>query len=270
MNAFWRALRLLVTALSIVFLISPLLIVIVVSFTAAPFLAFPPPAYSLRWYETLFSKPVWIDATKISLQVTPIAVLLATILGTAAAYGGQFLRGAPKTLVMIVMLSPLVVPVIVIAVGMYGLSIRYGIDAGVPALIFAHTVLIVPYPFVLVSAALEVINPRLEAAALTLGATRPRAFRYVIVPLILPAVVSGALFAFVISFDEVIVSSFLTRPGQRTIAVQMWSDVLGTTDPTIAALATILFALSMLVLLASRIVRKPAGAGAADRKQAAA
>jgi putative spermidine/putrescine transport system permease protein len=245
-----------VSAAAIIFLIAPLAIVLIVSFSSAPYLTFPPPSLSLRWYIRLSQTEAWIDAAKTSLQVTPIAVLVSTVLGTSAAYGALQIKGIARALLTAVMLAPLVVPIIIVGIGMYGASVQLGLSPGVLLLVLAHTVLITPYSYITVSAALSAINPRLEAAAQTRGATRLAAFWHITVPLLLPAIVSGALFGFVISFDEVVVSSFLSKPGTRTVAVQMWSDVMGTTDPSIAALATLLFGLSLIVLALSRLARR--------------
>ncbi|MGE3150438.1 MAG: ABC transporter permease [Pseudorhodoplanes sp.] len=252
----WNVLRILICAFAVIYLVGPIVVVVIISFSAAPFLMFPPPGYSLRWYDKLFGDPVWRDALFTSIRIMIPTALLATAAGTAAAYGFARARFRGSTALSALMLTPIVVPVIITAAGMFGVFQDFNLYGTWTGLILAHTVLAMPYVFVTVSAGLRVIDPVLEAAAMTLGAPPRVAFFRVVLPLIKPAIQSGLLFALVVSFDEVIVSLFISTPRIRPVSVQMWSDVLGQVDPTIAAVATLLLAFSTLVVVVEYLVRK--------------
>lgn len=251
----WSVARWVVCALAAVYLIAPLVIVLVISFSAAPFLTFPPPGFSMRWYDNLFGNPAWFDSLVTSVKVMVPSALFATLLGTAAAYGLNGSRIPGAAMITGVILAPIVVPVIITAAGMFAVFRRFGLYGTLEGLVVAHTVLTIPYVFVNVAAALKTVDPRLEAAAATLGAPPFTAFRRIVLPLIAPAVLSGFLFAMVVSFDELVVSLFISTPLVRPVTVQMWANVRGDVDPTIAAIATLLFAFSLLALLIEALIR---------------
>ena len=213
-----------------------MVIVIIVSFSSAQFLTFPPPGFSLQWYRKLFSLPVWVDALSTSLMVMVPSALAATAVGTAAAVGMARGRLPSAGLIAALVMAPMVVPVIITAAAMFAVFRQWGLQGTIVGLIFAHAMLTIPYVVFTVLAALRIVDDQLENAAMTLGATRWRAFWRVTFPLILPAVLSGLLFAMVVSFDELVVSIFLSSPTVRPVTVQMWSDVRGDVDPTIAAI----------------------------------
>lgn len=255
-DRFWSLLRGIVCGLLIFYLIAPLIIVLIISFSSAQFLTFPPPGFSLQWYRSLFGNPVWFNSLVTSVEITIPAAISATALGTVAAYGLARSRSWMAGLITGLILAPVVVPVIITAAGVFNVFSNVGLYGTLKGLIIAHTMLTLPYVFVTVSAGLKVIDPRLEAAAMTLGARPVIVFRRIVLPLILPAVLSGLLFAMVVSFDELIVSLFISSPEVRPIAVQMWSNVMGDVDPTIAAVATVLFAFSLLALMTEHAVRQ--------------
>ncbi len=164
-------------------------------------------------------------------------------------------------------MAPVVVPVIITAAAMFGIFRGFGLYGTLSGLVLAHTVLTIPYVVTTVLASLHMVDEQLENAALTLGATRWSAFWRVVFPLILPAVLSGFLFAVVISFDELVVSLFISSPTLRPVTVQMWSDIRGDVDPTISAIGTVLFVFSLVVLLAESLLRgrwREAGRGIAS------
>jgi putative spermidine/putrescine transport system permease protein len=255
-NAWWGLIRGIVCCLLVFYLTAPLIIVLIISFSSAQFLTFPPPGFSLQWYRNLFRDPVWFNALLTSVEIMIPAAICATALGTAAAYGLARSRTKLAGFVTGLILAPVVVPAIITAAGIFAVFRNVGLHGTLTGLIIAHTVLTIPYVFVTVSAGLKVLDPRLEAAAMTLGARPIIVFRRIVLPLILPAVLSGLLFAMVVSFDELIVSLFISTPVVRPIAVQMWSNVMGDVDPTIAAVATVLFAFSLLALMTEHAVRQ--------------
>jgi putative spermidine/putrescine transport system permease protein len=245
----WRSLRVAICLAIIIFLIAPMAIVVMVSFSSAPFLAFPPPGLSLQWYRKLSGSSVWFDAIATSITVMLPSALIATAAGTAAAVGLARGRIPGGALIASLIMAPMIVPVIIAAAAMLGVFRAWGLQGTRLGLILAHTTLAIPYVVFTVLAPVRLVDDQLENAALTLGANRWRAFWRVTFPLILPAVLSGMLFAMVISFDELVVSIFLSSPTVRPVTVQMWSDVRGDVDPTIAAIGALLLAFSVGALL---------------------
>jgi len=232
----------------LVFLTVPLLIVIPMSFSPARALTFPPPGFSLRWYQSLLATPAWGRAFAVSTAVMAVSALIATALGTAAALALAERRSALLAMLRGLLMAPLIVPQIVTGAGIFLMFDAIGLTGTIPGLVLAHAVLAIPYVVATVGAALAGLDRRLEQAALSLGASPAEAFRRVTLPLILPGVLSGLLFAAVLSFDELIVSLFLASPETRTVTVLMWSNVLGEVDPAITAIATLLLAVSLLAL----------------------
>ena len=251
----WTVLRVSVCALIVVYLIAPMIIVLIISFSSAPFLTFPPPGFSLQWYRKLFSDPDWLSSLITSVQIMLPTGVIATALGTAAAVG--IVRGRfpwcrhPQQLIDGASGRP----------GHHHSSRivwffrRLRLERHTGGLILAHTVLTIPYVMATVLASLRVLDWQLENAALTLGATYWSAFWRVVFPLILPAVLSGFLFAMIISFDELVVSLFVSSPTLRPVTVKMWSDILGDVNPTISAIGSVIFLFSLVVLLAESLLR---------------
>jgi len=255
----WRALRGGICFLVAVYLLAPLAIVIVVSFSSAPFLQFPPPGVSLRWYQHLFGDPGWMQSITVSIEVLIPASIVATVLGTAAAYALIRGRIPGATVISACLMLPVVVPAVITAAGLFGIYRGLGLNGTLTGLIIGHTVLIMPYVVATVSASLRMLDARLEDAAATLGASPWAGFRRVTLPLLMPSVMSGLLFAMVVSFDELIVSLFISTARVRPVPVQMWSNVRGDFDPTIAAIATLCFVFALFALLLEMVLRRRTG-----------
>jgi putative spermidine/putrescine transport system permease protein len=245
----WGLLRALICAMILIYLVAPMMIVTIVSFSSAQYLTFPPPGFSFQLYGKLANNPAWGAGFMTSIAFVIPSALLATTVGTAAAIGisrGEF-RG--KWLLAGLLMSPLVVPVIITGAAMFAVFSLWGLVGSITGFVLAHTVLTIPYVISTVLASLKMLDPRFEQAAMTLGATRWVAFRRIMFPLIMPGILSGLLFATVMSFDELVVSLFLSTPQVRPLTVQMFSDLLGDVDPVISAIGTLLFLFSLLVLL---------------------
>jgi len=258
--SFGRFLTGTVVGLVLLFLAFPIVVVMVVSFSSATYLTFPPPAFGLKWYEAYFGNPDWLRPTWLSLWVGAAVVVLSTVLGTLAALGIWRLPRTLRVVATALILSPLIVPVIVVAIGIYYAFARYGL-VGTPAgLIFAHTCLAVPFVVTSVSANLAGIDPRLEQAALSLGATPTATFFQVTLPLIRPGVLVGALFAFITSFDELTVSLFISGSDAVTLPRRMWDDLRFQIDPTIAAVSTLTIVLTVILMGCAHLLRKRAPA----------
>jgi len=253
-----RVLPATLVGLILMFLALPIVVVMVVSFSSATYLTFPPPAFGLRWYRAFFASDDWLRSTWLSLWVAGSVVVLATLLGTLAALGIARLPKALRVLASALILSPLIVPVIVVAIGIYYAFARYGL-VGTPAgLILAHTCLAVPFVVTSVNASLAGIDPRLEQAALSLGATPTGTFFQITLPLIRPGVLVGALFAFITSFDELIIALFISGSGAVTLPRRMWDDLLYQIEPTIAAVSTLTIVLTVVLMGCAHLLRKRA------------
>jgi putative spermidine/putrescine transport system permease protein len=246
--------------LILLFLAAPILVVIVASFSSATYLTFPPPAFGLRWYREYLGSAGWLDATAFSLFVAAAVVVLSAVLGTLAALGLAKLPPAARALATALFLSPLIVPVIVVAIGIYYAFSHYGLIGTPLGLVLAHTCLAVPFVVTSVGASLASLDRRLEQAAASLGATPLGTFRQVTLPLIRPGVLVGALFAFITSFDELVVALFLTGPGTVTLPRRMWDDLRFAIDPTIAAVSTLTIVLTAVLLGSAHLLRRRSAA----------
>jgi len=255
----WPHLRAVVCGAIVIFLIAPMVIVAIVSFSSAQFLTFPPPGFSLQWYQKLFSVPVWIDALSTSAMVMIPSALIATVVGTAAAVGLARSQFPGVGLIAGLVMAPMVVPVIITAAAMLAIFRKWGLQGTISGLVLAHATLAIPFVVFTVLASLRLVDEELEKAAMTLGATPWRAFWRITFPLILPAILSGLLFAMVVSFDELVVSIFLSSPTVRPVTVQMWSDVRGDVDPTIAAIGTLILAFSVGALVLETMLSRQRG-----------
>lgn len=230
-------------------LVLPTLVVIPLSFTDKASLAFPPEGWSTRWYQNFFKDPAWMRAFGNSILVGLIVTVLATAIGTAAAVGlKRWHNRKAAGIAQALFLAPMVVPAIIIAIGIYAVFLQNQLLGTVQGFVMAHTVLAMPFVIVSVSATLATYDERLTLAAISLGASRWETFRRVTLPLIFPGVISGALFAFVTSFDEVVVSIFIKSPYLETLPVKMYASVTRDTDPTIAAAATMIMLLTTTVI----------------------
>jgi putative spermidine/putrescine transport system permease protein len=240
----------------LLFLAAPILIVMIVSFSSANYLSFPPPAFSLRWYRVYFGSSEWLVPTGLSLVVAACVVVLATVLGTLAALGIARLPSALRAPIAGLVLSPLVVPTIVVAIGVYYAYSRYGLVGTPIGIVLGHTCLAVPFVVTSVGANLAGLDRRLEQAALGLGATPFGAFWQITLPLIRPGIMVGALFAFISSFDELLISLFLSGTGAITLPRRIWDDLRFAIDPTIAAVSTLTIVLTLVVLAAVYLTRR--------------
>ena len=247
-RAWYYGLRLL-CALVLLFLVLPILVIVPLSFNSGTFLIYPMQGFSLRWYEDFFGSAGWMRALKNSMIIAPAATVLAMVLGTLAAIGLTRAEFRGKALIMSLLISPMVVPVVIVGVASYLFFAPLGLANGYLSLIVVHAVLGVPFVIITVSATLQGFNYNLVRAAASLGASPITAFRRVTLPLIAPGVISGALFAFATSFDEVVVTLFLAGPEQVTLPRQMFSGIRENLSPTIAAAATLLIGFSVLLLL---------------------
>lgn len=231
------------------FLVLPMIIVVPVSFTDQYYLSLPKEGLSLQHYAAFFEKEIWLAATLDSVIVATCSTLAALILGTLCAIGCWRLASNAAESVRTFMLTPIIVPTIVQALAMYRFWIDLGIMDTYIGLILAHTLIAIPYVVITVSASLANFDVRLEQASRNLGASTSQTIRWVILPSIVPGMLSGALFAFTISFDEIVVALFVTSRNVYTLPKRIWDGIQDHLDPTIASIATMLIAITLALLL---------------------
>lgn len=251
-----RVLLWLAAALVLAFLVLPLLVIVPLSFTSGTILSLPIPGFSLRWYAEVWNSVPWRAAAWNSLVVGVGATFAATVLGTLAALGLHRAEFPGKSLLLGFLISPMIVPLVIVAAGAYFFLLPFGLTNSLLGLALVHAALGAPFVLITVSATLAGLDPALPRAAASLGATPAHAFRRVTLPLIAPGVISGALFAFVTSFDEVVVAIFLTGPQQRTLPRQMFDGLRDNISPAILAVATLLIAVAVVLLVTVELLRR--------------
>ena len=252
-----------ICALIFLFLIIPVLVIIPLSFNSQDFftftkemLAFDPAGYSLKHYEDFFTNPDWQQALANSAQIAPMATLMSTALGTLAAIGLSQSHVPFRSAIMAVMISPMIVPLIISAAGMYFFYSRIGMQGTYWGVVLAHAALGTPFVIITVTATLVGFDKSLVRAAANLGANPVTTFIKVQMPLILPGVISGALFAFITSFDEVVVVLFVGSASQKTLPWQMFTGLREQISPTILAVATVLVTISIILLTTLELLRR--------------
>lgn len=252
-----------IVGLVLFYLMFPILVVIPLSFNELPFFTFTkemltldPAGYSLQWYQDFFTNANWQGAVKNSLIIGIISTLLATCLGTLAALGLASANMPYRPLVMAMLISPMIVPLIISAASMFFFYSFLNLQGTYLGVILAHTVLATPFVVITVSATLAGFDRNLIRAAANLGAPPITIFFRVIMPIIAPGIISGALFAFITSFDEVVVVQFVGSYKQRTIPWQMFSGIREQISPTILSVATILIVFSVIFLALMEYLRR--------------
>lgn len=214
------------------------------------------PGFSLRWYETVLQPFPWLSSLKNSLIIASATVVLSTTLGTMAAYGLTMASFPGRSILIGLIISPLIVPLIIVALGVYFMFARTGLYGTFTGLILAHSVLAVPFVVITVMASLKGFDRRLVRAAASLGASGFRSFFDVTLPLIMPGVLSGAVFAFITSFDEVVVALFIASPAQFTLPRQLFAGLRDQLDPSIVAVATLLTAVTIVLLIVLELLKR--------------
>lgn len=246
------------TAVACVLLLGPILVVVALSFSGDPYLRFPPSSLSLQWYGRVLGNAGWRDALVNSAIVAALCCAVSTVLGVLAAYA--FVRGRLpfRQALMSLMLLPLIVPGIITAVSVYFLSVRLGTVGSRVWLAFAHAAVALPVVLVLAQSVLAGVDPALERAAMVHGCTRWGVLRRVVLPIAAPGIVSAALFAFLASFDELVIALFVSGLNAQTLPVRIWNSLAMELEPTIAAVSTLLVAVTVAALLADLAVRRMA------------
>lgn len=252
-----------ICALIFLFLIVPILVILPLSFNAEDFftftpemLRFDPAGYSLKHYRDFFSSSDWQNAVVNSLRIAPMATVLSVSFGTLAAIGLSQPHVPFRRAIMAILISPMIVPLIISAAGMYFFYSRIGLQGTYWGVVLAHAALGIPFVIITVTATLVGFDNSLTRAAANMGAGPVRTFFRIQMPLILPGVISGGLFAFITSFDEVVVVLFVGSAAQKTLPWQMFTGLREQISPTILAVATILIAISIVLLTIVELLRR--------------
>ena len=252
----WRAALTGFVAVVCCYLVLPTLAIVPVSFSDTDFIIFPPKGFSLRWYQAFFEQRLWRGAAINSFVIATATALLASAFGTAVALGLRYVSGGQARVITWVMLLPMLVPSIITAVALYRSFSPLGLVGTKAGLILAHTLLAIPFVVINVSAVVQKVDWRIVDAARSLGASPRQAFLKVTLPAILPGVMAGTLFAFLTSFDEVVVAIFLSGVNSTTLPAQLWSGIRFEISPIIAAVSCIMFLLSVMVLIVCHLVQR--------------
>lgn len=237
-----------------ILLVAPTLIVIPMSFSESQYLEFPPREWSLRWYHHYFQSDAWMRATATSLKAATLTMLVATPLGVMAAYGlfASNIKLARSTYILLI--TPLMIPVILVAIGVFYVYVKLKLVNTLLGLVLAHSILALPLVLVIVSAALKSYDINQEMVARSLGASRFKAFMLITLPQIRFAVISSALLAFLTSFDEVIIAMFVSGGENSTLTRSMFNALRDQIDPTIASISTIMILISTSLLIAAQML----------------
>ena len=236
-----------VSILVLTFLCLPVIIVVVMSFSSAKSLEFPPPGLSLRWYGTFFGDEVWLEAGTNSVLLAGLASTIALLLGTVASYALLRGRFPGRRLIEANFMAPIIIPSIITAVSLFIAFAKTGVRGTFGALVLAHTILVVPYVVLIMRVAIKSFDERIEQVAFTLGASKLRVLWSVVLPNLVPSAVAAWIFAFIISFDEVVVTLFLSGT-YMTIPKRMFNELIMQINPTITAIATILIGINTLAV----------------------
>jgi len=244
-------------AIVLAFLIVPTLIVVPMSFSGSQYLEFPPRHWSLRWYENYFGSTAWMQATATSFKAGALTTLVATPLGTLAAYGLFVSRMRAVQLIHVLLITPIIVPVVLVAIAVFYVYVKLGLVNTLTGIVLAHSMLAIPLVIMVVTSALKSYDMSQEMVARSLGASRPRAFLMVTLPQIRFAVISGALLSFLTSFDEVIMAIFVSGGANSTLTRNMFNALRDQIDPTIAAISTMMVLVTSLLFGASQFFGRP-------------
>ena len=240
---------------ALLYLVFPILVIIPISFSNNVLMRFPPENLGINWYINYFTDDVWLSATFLSLKVALIASLLATVLGTMAVIALERHVSKFKPAISLVVTSPIIVPHIFIALGVFILAIKLGLEDNAMTLAGAHATIAIPFVVLIVGAAFRQLDQTYERAARVLGAGPIRAFFSASFPILLPAILAAAVFSFFVSFDELIIAQFLMS-GQATLPMRIWADLRLDLNPTISAVASVLIVATTLGMGAAEILRR--------------
>lgn len=254
----WRWALAAITLLATAFLLLPILFIAALSFGSSQWLIFPPPSWTLRWYQELFADPRWLASAWTSFRIALVVAILSVLLGTLASFGlvrGRF-RG--REALKAFFLTPMILPVVVLAIALYALFLRVGLDGTTTGFVLAHLVVALPFAILSIGTALEGFDKSIEDAAILCGASPLEAILRVTLPAIANGLFSAAIFSFLASWDEVVLAIFMASPSLQTLPVKIWATLRQDLTPVVAAASTLLITFTLLLMLLVGLVRKVA------------
>lgn len=252
----WTILVRIAAFLVFAFLLLPLLVLIPVSLTSGTMLVLPTPGYSMRWYEDVFYNPIWLNALRNSLIIAAVTMSVSLVLGAMAAIGIWRLAPRMRGVALALISVPIVTPAVIAAVAMFIFHAGIGIGGTMTSIVLGHIAISAPFVVITVLSSLDVFDNRLMMAAASLGAPPGKAFWNVMLPIITPGIVSGAIFAFLTSFDEIVLVLFLGSPGMRTLPQELFSGIREQMTPSIAVIANMLIVVATAAIIAVEMLRR--------------
>ncbi|MDX8535052.1 ABC transporter permease [Mesorhizobium sp. VK25A] len=244
------------TALVAAFLLLPVVFIVLLSFGSSRWLAFPPPGWTLKWYQELFADPSWIEAALTSARIATMTAILAVAIGLLASFAlvrGQF---SGREILRGLLLTPMVLPVVVFAIAIYAFFLRLGLGGTTIGFVVAHTVLALPFAIIPIATALEGFDKSIEDAAIVCGASPLQAKLRITLPSIRIGIFSAAIFSFLASWDEVVVAIFMASPTLQTLPVKIWGSLRSDLTPVIAAASSLLVALTLALMIVTALLRR--------------
>jgi putative spermidine/putrescine transport system permease protein len=238
------------------FLLLPIVFIVLLSFGSSQWLVFPPPGWTLKWYEQFFSNPDWMQAAYTSLKVALLTTVCALALGLPCAFALVRGKFPGRELLYALFTLPMIVPLVIIAVAVYALFLKLGYTGTLPAFVISHVIVALPFTIISIINSLKLFDQSIEDAAVICGASRLQAVFKVTFPAIRPGMVAGALFAFLVSWDEVVLSVMMASPSLQTLPVKMWTTLRQDLTPVIAVASTLLIGLSLLIMIVAAVIRR--------------
>lgn len=252
----WRWVLVGITVAATIFLLMPIVFIAALSFGSSQWLIFPPPAWTLRWYRELLADPSWLESAWTSLQIACLVTVLSVALGFLTAFGLVRGRFPGRETLKAFFLTPMILPVVILAVALYAFFLRVGLAGTTPGFVIAHLVVALPFSIIAITGALEGFDKSIEDAAVLCGATPVEAVARVTVPAIAHGLFSAAVFSFLASWDEVVLAIFMASPTLQTFPVKIWATLRQDLTPVIAAASTLLMAFTIALMVLAAFARK--------------
>ncbi len=243
-------------ALVMAFLLLPIIFIAALSFGDSRWLQFPPPGWTLQWYRDVLYDPRWIDSILVSAKVGLVVMVLAVLLGLPASFAVVRGRFFGREVLRAFFISPMIVPLVILAIALYGFFLRVGVNGSFLGFVAGHLVIALPFSIICISNALETFDESIERAAVICGASPAQAIWRITLPSIRSGILAGALFSFLASWDEVVIGIFLASPELQTLPVRMWSTLRNDLTPVVAAVSTLLIAMTIVILAVVAIIRR--------------
>lgn len=252
----WKWVLLTITFLTAAFLLLPILFIAALSFGSSQWLIFPPPAWTTKWYGQLFADPRWLEAAWTSFRIAVMVTLLSVAIGLFAAFGLVRGRFFGRSLLRALFMTPMILPVVVLAVALYAFFLRIGLNGTTTGFVIAHLVVALPFSILALTNALEGFDKSIEDAAVLCGASPLKARLLITLPSISHGLFSAAVFSFLTSWDEVVLAIFMASPTLQTLPVKIWATLRQDLTPVIAAASTLLIVVTIALMLVTALVRK--------------